>query len=154
MPPFEVERAYGFVHVGRPICPSVTFSFPINNSRTPWPTPLKLGQQRNQNCFSNNFENEFLHTLVQLILNWLVHLYKTSVTSLVSQDLAGLQQLHKALTSMKKDSQNDNIASVLLGDRSGLQAEDDSEATSEASVLRALEDKYDAMRDKVMIEVT
>ena len=55
---------------------------------------------------------------------------------------------------MKKDSQNDNIASVLLGDRSGLQAEDDSEATSEASVLRALEDKYDAMRDKVMIEVT
>ena len=25
------------------VCPSVTFSFPINNSRTPWPTFLKLG---------------------------------------------------------------------------------------------------------------
>ena len=35
------------------VCPSVTFSFPINNSRTPWPTLLKLcphirlEQQRN-----------------------------------------------------------------------------------------------------------
>ena len=30
MPPFK-ERAYCFAHVGRSVCPSVTFSFPINN---------------------------------------------------------------------------------------------------------------------------
>jgi len=32
MPPFEEESAYCFAHVSR----SVTFSFPINNSRTRW----------------------------------------------------------------------------------------------------------------------
>ena len=153
--PFKEERAYWFAHVGLLVClsvrPSVTFFFPINNSRTPWPNFLKLvphivlgsretililgslGQssrsprsnvpkpfpsitwecldlpssnlvhtsildsretllffgslgQRSpgqicQNGLSNNFKNEFLlHTFVQLILNWLIQLYKTSVT--------------------------------------------------------------------------
>ena len=44
MPLFEEERAYCFAHVGLSVCPSVTFSFSINNWRTPWPTFLKLGQ--------------------------------------------------------------------------------------------------------------
>jgi len=36
------------------------------------------------NTLSNNFENEFLlHTFVQLILNWLIQLYQTSVTKTV-----------------------------------------------------------------------
>mgnify|MGYP007091346231 CR=1 FL=1 len=53
MPPYDEERAYCFAHVSQSICPSVTFSFPINNWRTPWSTLLKLcphfrpGQQRN-----------------------------------------------------------------------------------------------------------
>ena len=45
MPLFEEERAYCFAHVSQSylsICPSVTFSFPINNSRKLWPTFLKL----------------------------------------------------------------------------------------------------------------
>ena len=45
-PPFEEERAYYFAHVGRSVCwsfcPSVTFSFPTDKWRTPWPTFLKL----------------------------------------------------------------------------------------------------------------
>ena len=80
---------------------SVTFSFLINYSRGPWHTFLKLcphirpGQQRNPidfgitgskvntvtDCLSKDFPNELLlHTLVQLILNWLIQFYKTSVT--------------------------------------------------------------------------
>ena len=58
MPPYEEESVYCFANVGRSVgpsvfCPSVTFSFPINNSRMPWPTFLVLcphihpGQQRN-----------------------------------------------------------------------------------------------------------
>ena len=53
MPPFKEERAYCFAHFVLSVCPSVTFSFPINNSKTPRPTFLKLGphirpgQQRN-----------------------------------------------------------------------------------------------------------
>ena len=43
MPPFEEERAYCCVHVGWSVSLPVTFSFPINNSRTLWPTFLKLG---------------------------------------------------------------------------------------------------------------
>ena len=70
MPPFEEERAYCCVHVGWSVLSNgrsvyrsvgrsvywlvglsigwsvslpVTFSFPINNSRTLWPTFLKLG---------------------------------------------------------------------------------------------------------------
>ena len=124
-PHFEEERAYYFAHVGRSVCrsfcPSVTFSFPTDKWRTPWPTFLKLcphirGQQRNtidlrslgqrssvpkpfpinnsrtpsitflkpcphirvwqQRTLINWF---LLHTFVQLILNWLIQLYKTSV---------------------------------------------------------------------------
>ena len=46
-PPFDKERAYCFAHVGWSVwsvCLSVCnlFLFPINNSRTPWPTFLKL----------------------------------------------------------------------------------------------------------------
>ena len=37
-PPFKEERAYCFAHVGWFVCLSVTSLFPINNSRTPWPT--------------------------------------------------------------------------------------------------------------------
>ena len=54
IPPFEEDILLcTYRSVGLSVCPSVTFSFPINNSRTPWPTVLKLcphigpGQQRN-----------------------------------------------------------------------------------------------------------
>ena len=74
--------------VGLSVCPSVTFSFPINNSRRPWPTflricpPIHPGQQMNRvkcvNIISVS-QNEFLlHTFVQLSLNWLIQFYKTS----------------------------------------------------------------------------
>ena len=103
-PPSKKRRHIALhMSVGLSVCLSVTFSFLINSSRTPWRTFLKLcqhirpQQQRNpidlwvkgqghrgiicQNRLSNNFENEFLlHTFVLLILNWLVQLYKTSVT--------------------------------------------------------------------------
>ena len=53
MPPFEEESAYCFAQGDRVVCLSVTFSLPINNSKTPSPNFLKLGphihprQQRN-----------------------------------------------------------------------------------------------------------
>lgn len=72
----------------------------------------------------------------------------------LSQDLKGLQQLHKAMTS-RKDSQYENLATVLLGDRSKSDDETEEEqGTSEATVLKALEEKYDAMKDKLLIEVS
>ena len=110
MPPFDEERAYCFVHVGRSVpfhfglitlaCLPQTLSpgsnvpkpFPISKSRT-LDLPSSnfvytsfLGSRGTllilwQNLWSNNFKNDFfLHTFVQLILNWLIHLYKTSVT--------------------------------------------------------------------------
>lgn len=70
--------------------------------------------------------------------------------------MKGLQHLHKVL-STRKDSDYENIAAVLLGDRSRSQeeneAEEDEQGTSEANVLKALEEKYDAMKDKLLIEV-
>lgn len=59
---------------------------------------------------------------------------------------------------MKNDSEYENIAVVVLGDRSRSQddneAEADTEGTSEASVLKALQEKYDTMKDKLMVEVS
>ena len=87
----------------RSVCPSATFLFLINYTRTPWPTFLKLGPQirpgQQRNCghwvkglghqrqmFQNFSQNEFLlHTFVQLILNCLIltQLYNTFVTKKV-----------------------------------------------------------------------
>ncbi|XP_060592636.1 LOW QUALITY PROTEIN: trichohyalin-like, partial [Ruditapes philippinarum] len=73
------------------------------------------------------------------------------------KDLKGLQQLHRAITVINKDESCDNIAAVLLGDRSRSEndGEEDGESgeTTEASVVKALEDKYDAMKDKLLMEV-
>jgi hypothetical protein len=58
---------------------------------------------------------------------------------------------------INKDESCDNIAAVLLGDRSRSESdgEEDEESgeTTEASVVKALEDKYDAMKDKLLMEV-
>lgn len=70
--------------------------------------------------------------------------------------MQGLQQLHKAVTVLSKDGCYDNIAAVLLSDKSRSIIEDDAEdegETTEASVLKALEDKYDAMKEKLLMEV-
>jgi len=100
MPSFGEERAYCFAHV------RWTFSFPTNNSRMPWPTFLKLcphnrpEQQRSpietgfkvkmtgdkyakniSDCLINNFPKWISSSyFVQLILNWFMQFYKTSVT--------------------------------------------------------------------------
>lgn len=59
---------------------------------------------------------------------------------------------------MKKDSEYKNIAAVLLGDRSRLHGDnemgDNVDGTSEESVVKALQEKYDAMKDKLLIEVS
>lgn len=79
------------------------------------------------------------------------------IMNIISQDLKGLQQLHQAITVINKDGSCDNIAAVLLGDRSRSQSEgdedEDSGETTEASVVKALEEKYDAMKDKLLMEV-
>ena len=116
MPPFEEERAYCFAHVCLSVWTFVTFSFSINNSRTPWPTFLKLsphicpwqqrnpidfGGQRSRSSGSNLSElfqiikvtisqNEFLHTFAQLNLNRLIQLYKTSVTKKIFRAHGGI----------------------------------------------------------------
>ncbi|XP_053377355.1 trichohyalin-like isoform X2 [Mercenaria mercenaria] len=78
------------------------------------------------------------------------------LNDLQDKDLKGLQQLHRAVTMLNKDSSCDNIAAVLLGDRS--RSEDESEEeeesgeTTDASVVKALEEKYDAMKDKLLME--
>ena len=46
-----------------------------------WGHWVKGQGHRGEMCKNYNFENEFLlHTCMQLILNWLIQLYKTSVT--------------------------------------------------------------------------
>ena len=98
MPPFE-RREGILLCTGQSVCPFVTFSFPINNSRTPRPTFLHTsvlgsrgtysfwgywvkGQSHGGQMCQNHFQllskvsisqNEFLlHTFVHLILNWLI----------------------------------------------------------------------------------
>ena len=68
------------------------------------------------------------------------------------QDLKALQQLHKAKTTVSHDDHHSNIATVLLGDQKS-QDEELGGETTEANVLKALEQKYDAIRDKLLIEV-
>ena len=68
------------------------------------------------------------------------------------QDLKALQQLHKAKINVSHDDHHSNIATVLLGDQRS-QDEDSLGEATEANVVKALEQKYDAIRDKLLIEV-
>ena len=63
-----------------------------------------------------------------------------------------MQQLYKARTTISHDDQNKNVATVLLGDQKSLDEELSGE-TTEANVMSALEQKYDAIKDKLLIEV-
>ena len=68
--------------------------------------------------------------------------------------MQSLQQLHKARLAVGTKDENKNVAVVLLGGEEiqGVDEELEGEAT-EAKVLSALEQKYDAIRDKLLIEV-
>lgn len=59
---------------------------------------------------------------------------------------------------LNKDGSFDNIAAVLLRDSSKSkdedEADDDSGETTQATVLKALEEKYDAMKDKLLMEAS
>ncbi|KAL4226590.1 hypothetical protein ACF0H5_014574 [Mactra antiquata] len=74
-----------------------------------------------------------------------------------NKDLNDLQQLYKALTVLNKGSNYDNIATVVMKDRTISDDDDDDDdevgETSKASVLKALEEKYDAVKDKLLMEV-
>ena len=68
--------------------------------------------------------------------------------------MQSLQQLYKARLAVSTKDENKNVAVVLLGGEEiqGVDEELEGEAT-EAKVLSALEQKYDAIRDKLLIEV-
>ena len=68
--------------------------------------------------------------------------------------MQSLQQLLKARSAVSTKDENKNVAVVLLGGEEiqGGDEELEGEAT-EAKVLSALEQKYDAIRDKLLIEV-
>ena len=68
--------------------------------------------------------------------------------------MQSLQQLYKARLAVSTKDENKNVAIVLLGGEEiqGVDEELEGEAT-EAKVLSALEQKYDAIRDKLLIEV-
>ncbi|XP_052249024.1 uncharacterized protein LOC127856876 isoform X2 [Dreissena polymorpha] len=75
------------------------------------------------------------------------------LSGLSNKDLKDLQHLHKLLSAKKDTGCYDNIATVLLGDRLKKEGEDSlEETTEEAEVIRALQEKYDAMKDKLMME--
>ena len=67
--------------------------------------------------------------------------------------MQSLQQLHKARLAVGTKDEHKNVAVVLLGDEE-IQGVDELEGeATEAKVLSALEQKYDAIRDKLLIEV-
>jgi len=66
------------------------------------------------------------------------------------QDEKELHQLLKVISSHCEAGRHDNIAAVLLGERSRSEEGEDQE---ERQLLKALEGKYDALKDKLLIEV-
>ncbi|XP_052781835.1 trichohyalin-like [Mya arenaria] len=72
------------------------------------------------------------------------------LADLHDKDLTGLQQLLRAVTSLSDTGSYDNIAALLLGGKS--RSQDEGQDQEEAKVVKALEEKYDAIRDKLMIE--
>ncbi|WAR25161.1 hypothetical protein MAR_010865 [Mya arenaria] len=73
------------------------------------------------------------------------------LADLHDKDLTGLQQLLRAVTSLSDTGSYDNIAALLLGGKS--RSQDEGQDQEEAKVVKALEEKYDAIRDKLMIEM-
>ena len=94
----------------------------------------------------------FLSNISEFMKNWRIHVFKTNFCTTFDDSLfqsaMTLKQLKQVQFIARANGWNDNVAATVLVTKA------DSEKVTEEELMKALESKYDVMRDKLLAEVS